>query len=105
MLLYKVILQTASINAYRKTLQRSGMDYAILLVLPSGAYQYRFIVDGEWRHAHDVPYLSDETGLVNNIVDVHVCISLLFHFFSHTLSLSLSPSLFIILSKDPPLCP
>lgn len=66
------------------------MDDAILLVLPSGAYQYRFIVDGEWRHAHDVPYLSDETGLVNNIVDVHVCISLLFHFFSHTLSLSLS---------------
>ncbi|KAF3789141.1 SNF1-related protein kinase regulatory subunit beta-1 [Nymphaea thermarum] len=54
----------------RKTLMRSGKDHVLLLVLPSGIYHYKFIVDGEWRYIPDLPCISDETGHVNNLLDV-----------------------------------
>lgn len=39
--------------------------------LPSGVYHYRFMVDGEWKHAPDVPWMIDqETGNVYNILDL-----------------------------------
>jgi len=56
----------------RKALQRSGKDHSILLVLPSGVYQYKFIVDGEWRYIPDLPFIADESGHISNILDVHV---------------------------------
>ncbi|CAM8978543.1 unnamed protein product [Rhodiola kirilowii] len=55
----------------RKTLQKSGKDHSILLVLPSGIYHYKFIVDGEWRHSPDLPSIADEMGCVCNLLDVH----------------------------------
>ncbi|KAL6990621.1 SNF1-related protein kinase regulatory subunit beta-2 [Sarracenia purpurea var. burkii] len=54
----------------RKPLQRSGKDFAILKVLPSGVYQYRFIVDGQWRYAPDMPWAQDGTGNAYNILDL-----------------------------------
>ena len=56
----------------RKTLQRSGKDHSILLVLPSGVYHYKFIVDGEWRYIPDLPSIADEMGSVCNLLDVNV---------------------------------
>ncbi|GKV08273.1 hypothetical protein SLEP1_g19930 [Rubroshorea leprosula] len=55
----------------RKTLQRSGKDHSILLVLPSGLYHYKFIVDGEWKYNPDLPSVADESGNVCNLLDVH----------------------------------
>lgn len=55
----------------RKILQRSGKDHTVLLVLPSGIYHYRFIVDGETRYMTDLPYVSSEVGQVCNVLDVH----------------------------------
>jgi len=55
----------------RKSLQRSGKDHAILLVLPSGVYQYKFIVDGELRYIPDLPCVADEMGCLTNLLDVH----------------------------------
>ncbi|XP_022755642.1 SNF1-related protein kinase regulatory subunit beta-1-like [Durio zibethinus] len=55
----------------RKTLQRSGKDHSILLVLPSGIYHYKFIVDGERRYTPDLPFVADEMGHVCNLLDVH----------------------------------
>lgn len=55
----------------RKILQRSGKDYTILLVLPSGIYHYKFIVDGEVRHIPELPCVADETGVVFNLLDVN----------------------------------
>ncbi|XP_010535756.1 PREDICTED: SNF1-related protein kinase regulatory subunit beta-1 isoform X2 [Tarenaya hassleriana] len=55
----------------RKKLQRSGKDYSILLVLQSGIYHYKFIVDGERKYIPDLPLVSDEMGSVCNILDVH----------------------------------
>ncbi|GLT33812.1 hypothetical protein SLA2020_083720 [Shorea laevis] len=55
----------------RKTLQRSGKDHSILLVLPSGLYHYKFIVDEEWKYNPDLPSVADESGNVCNLLDVH----------------------------------
>ncbi|KAJ4840605.1 SNF1- protein kinase regulatory subunit beta-1 [Turnera subulata] len=55
----------------RKKLQRSGKDHSILLVLPSGIYHYKFIVDGEWRYIPDLPFEADDLGRVCNLLDVN----------------------------------
>nr|CAD1837963.1 unnamed protein product [Ananas comosus var. bracteatus] len=54
----------------KKLLQRSGKEFAIMKVLPSGYYQYKFIVDGEWKYAPDMPWFRDATGNVYNILDI-----------------------------------
>ncbi|KVH96754.1 5-AMP-activated protein kinase, beta subunit, interaction domain-containing protein [Cynara cardunculus var. scolymus] len=54
----------------RKPLQKSGKDFIILKVLPSGVYQYRFVVDGQWRYSPDVPWTQDEAGNTCNILDL-----------------------------------
>ncbi|XP_043688806.1 SNF1-related protein kinase regulatory subunit beta-2 [Telopea speciosissima] len=54
----------------RKPLQRSGKEFTIVKVLPSGVYQYRFIVDGQWRYAPDMPWAHDDMGNAYNILDV-----------------------------------
>ncbi|XP_031102260.1 SNF1-related protein kinase regulatory subunit beta-2 [Ipomoea triloba] len=54
----------------RKPLQRSGKDFTIMKVLPSGVYQYRFIVDGQWRYSPDVAWITDEAGNYYNVLDL-----------------------------------
>ncbi|AQK94561.1 SNF1-related protein kinase regulatory subunit beta-1 [Zea mays] len=56
----------------RRALERSGKDHAVLLVLPSGVYHYRIIVDGELRYIPELPHAADERGRVANVLDVHV---------------------------------
>ncbi|GJP46218.1 hypothetical protein CLOM_g5526, partial [Closterium sp. NIES-68] len=34
--------------------------------LPPGYHQYKFIVDGEWRHDESQPFMPDPLGNVNN---------------------------------------
>ena len=41
-------------------------------VLPSGVYQYRFIVDGQWRYTPDLPWAQDDAGNAYNILDLQV---------------------------------
>ncbi|CAN1837587.1 SNF1-related protein kinase regulatory subunit beta-1 [Linum perenne] len=64
----------------RKLMQRSGKDHSILLVLPSGIYHYKFIIDGEWRYTPDLPCVADEMGRVCNILDVNESRVLIFSF-------------------------
>ncbi|XP_068663239.1 SNF1-related protein kinase regulatory subunit beta-1-like isoform X2 [Aristolochia californica] len=54
----------------RKVMQRSGKDHSLLLVLLSGIYRYRFIVDGEWRYNRDLPFIADEMDRASNLLDV-----------------------------------
>ncbi|CAL0301086.1 unnamed protein product [Lupinus luteus] len=54
----------------RIPLQRSGKDFTIIKVLPSGVYQFRFIVDGQWRYAPDLPWALDEAGNAYNTLDL-----------------------------------
>ncbi|BDA44545.1 5'-AMP-activated protein kinase subunit beta-2 [Coccomyxa sp. Obi] len=54
----------------RHTMQKSGKDFTIIKLLPPGVYQYKFIVDGEWKYAPDQPAMHDERGIINNVVEV-----------------------------------
>ncbi|XP_051129290.1 sucrose nonfermenting 4-like protein isoform X2 [Andrographis paniculata] len=36
--------------------------------LPCGYHQYKFVVDGEWRHDEHQPYISSNIGTVNTIL-------------------------------------
>lgn len=56
----------------RKLLQRSGKDFTIMKVLPPGVYQFRFIVDGEWKYAPDIQWMHDDLGNAYNILDLQV---------------------------------
>ncbi|KAD4178337.1 hypothetical protein E3N88_26928 [Mikania micrantha] len=53
----------------RKSLQRSGKYFIILKILPSCVYQYRFVIDGQWRYSPDVSWTKDEAGNTYNILD------------------------------------
>ncbi|RAL38969.1 hypothetical protein DM860_014795 [Cuscuta australis] len=55
----------------RKILQGSDKDHNVILVLPSGVYHYKFIVDGKVRYIADLPWVADELGRVCNILDVN----------------------------------
>ncbi|OAY64947.1 SNF1-related protein kinase regulatory subunit beta-1 [Ananas comosus] len=55
----------------RKTLEKSGKVHAVLMVLPSGVYHYKFFVDGEFKHSPDFPCITDERGQFSNVLDVH----------------------------------
>lgn len=63
---------TDGFYCYRKPLQKSGKDFTIMKVLPSGFYQYRFIVDGEGRYAPDILWMRDDSGNAYNILDLEV---------------------------------
>lgn len=41
-------------------------------VLPSGVYQYRFVVDGRRRYAPDLPWAQDDAGNAYNVLDLQV---------------------------------
>ncbi len=56
----------------RQPLQRTGRDFTLIKVLPSGVYQFKFFVDGQWRYSPDLPAVSDDTNNFNNILDVQV---------------------------------
>lgn len=53
-------------------LQRSGKDFTIMKVLPAGVYQYRFLIDGQWRYAPELPWAQDNAGNAYNVLDLQV---------------------------------
>lgn len=55
-------------------MQKSGKDHSLLLILPSGVYHYRFVVDGERKCLPDLPCETDIMGNAVNLLDVHVSI-------------------------------
>ncbi|KAG1668826.1 hypothetical protein FOA52_004920 [Chlamydomonas sp. UWO 241] len=55
----------------RQVLQRAGKESTIVKLLPPGVYQYKFIVDGEWKYDPNQPAMFDEMGNVNNVIEVH----------------------------------
>jgi 5'-AMP-activated protein kinase regulatory beta subunit len=67
----------------RRVLEKSGKDHTILLVLPSGVYHYRIIVDGEPKYVPELPHVADEGGQVANLLDVHVSKNMLIIDFSN----------------------
>lgn len=74
----------------RKTLQRSGKDFSIVMVLPSGVYHYKFIVDGQQRYIPDLPFIADEMGNVFNLLNVSVSVILPSISINHPVSMNLN---------------
>jgi len=62
-------LETVPMAADQST---GGSVFAVFCNLPPGIHQYKFIVDGEWRHDEGQPYMPDPLGNVNNWIFVAV---------------------------------
>ncbi|KAL6009577.1 SNF1-related protein kinase regulatory subunit beta-2 [Asimina triloba] len=60
----------SQVELHARLLERSGKDFNIMEKLPSGFYQFKFIVDGEFRHAPDLPFMCDERGNTYNYIDL-----------------------------------
>lgn len=54
----------------RIRLQKAGNDFTVMKLLPSGLYQYTFVVNGESRHSPDLPFIYDDRGNIRNILDL-----------------------------------
>lgn len=54
----------------RAPLHQHGKEFTLVKMLMPGVYQYKFIVDGEWKYAPDQPAMYDEMGNVNNVLEV-----------------------------------
>mmetsp|Transcript_36843 Transcript_36843/g.92338 ORF Transcript_36843/g.92338 Transcript_36843/m.92338 type:complete len:260 (-) Transcript_36843:232-1011(-) len=54
----------------RIPLHKSEKDFTLIFDLQPGTYQYKFIVDGKWKHALDQAVTMDAIGNVNNYLEV-----------------------------------
>lgn len=62
--------------AERIPMRESRADFTVCLNLPVGTFQYKFIVDNEWRFSPSQPLVQDAQGNVNNcitVLDEEVC--------------------------------
>lgn len=68
----KDVFITGSFNGWKEKipLSKSEHDFTIIQNLPPGVHQYKFIVDGKWRHATDQPIATDVLGNINNCIEV-----------------------------------
>jgi hypothetical protein len=57
----------------REVSELGEVFFRISLMLHPGTYQYKYIVDGEWREDPKAPSLLDEYGNCNNVVKVLAC--------------------------------
>eukprot|EP00188_Purpureofilum_apyrenoidigerum_P002751 Plantae.Rhodophyta-Purpureofilum_apyrenoidigerum.ctg28124.p1 GENE.Plantae.Rhodophyta-Purpureofilum_apyrenoidigerum.ctg28124~~Plantae.Rhodophyta-Purpureofilum_apyrenoidigerum.ctg28124.p1 ORF type:complete len:245 (+),score=9.34 Plantae.Rhodophyta-Purpureofilum_apyrenoidigerum.ctg28124:519-1253(+) len=54
----------------RHPMFKVGSEFSAVLPLPLGTFQYKYIVDGEWRSHNTQPTECDEHGNLNNVVKV-----------------------------------
>ena len=47
-------------------------EWVKMLDLTPGTHQYKFIIDGQWRHDHTAPTVLDNLGNVNNCTQVQL---------------------------------
>ncbi|KAL1515644.1 hypothetical protein AB1Y20_002262 [Prymnesium parvum] len=54
---------------WRQTIH--GGEWYKVIDLATGSHQYKFIIDGQWRHDHTAPTVLDNLGNVNNCIVVN----------------------------------
>ena len=67
------VLVTGSFNKWKQELplmRNADNEWKVVHSLEPGLYQYKFIVDGVWRHHPDQPTVHDEVGNINNFIEV-----------------------------------
>ncbi|KAI8983470.1 hypothetical protein BDB01DRAFT_125249 [Pilobolus umbonatus] len=57
----------ASINMVHDT-AKPGVYLAEIPVNTKEDMEYKFVVDGEWRYAADLPHRTDRHGNINNVI-------------------------------------
>ena len=50
---------------------KSQESFYTIVELPEGEHQYKFLVDGSWKHSDHVPTVDNKMGSLNNLVVVH----------------------------------
>mmetsp|Transcript_22847 Transcript_22847/g.76714 ORF Transcript_22847/g.76714 Transcript_22847/m.76714 type:complete len:316 (+) Transcript_22847:85-1032(+) len=68
----RLVYVTGTFNnwAERIPMRQSRTDFTVCLNLPVGTFQYKFIVDNEWRFSPSQPLVQDAQGNVNNCITV-----------------------------------
>lgn len=68
----RMVYVTGTFNnwAERIPMRQSRSDFTVCLNLPVGTFQYKFIVDNEWRFSPTQPLVQDAQGNVNNCITV-----------------------------------
>eukprot|EP00299_Pterocystis_sp_00344_P007726 c2636_g1_i1.p1 GENE.c2636_g1_i1~~c2636_g1_i1.p1 ORF type:complete len:280 (+),score=40.23 c2636_g1_i1:23-862(+) len=68
------VFLTGTFNSWREKipLKKTNADscFTTLLSLPAGYYEYKFIVDNQWRFSPDQPTTSDPVGNINNFIEI-----------------------------------
>merc|ERR1712216_2419 len=54
----------------RVMLRRDGDEMTAVLRLAPGSYEYKFIVDNQWRYDGNQPVVKGRNGNINNIIQV-----------------------------------
>uniref|UniRef100_A0A182J856 5'-AMP-activated protein kinase subunit beta-1 n=1 Tax=Anopheles atroparvus TaxID=41427 RepID=A0A182J856_ANOAO len=49
---------------------KSHGDFVTIVNIPEGDHQYKFLVDGEWKHDPKLKNVENDTGIKNNLVTV-----------------------------------
>ncbi|XP_058121077.1 5'-AMP-activated protein kinase subunit beta-1 isoform X1 [Anopheles ziemanni] len=49
---------------------KSHGDFVTIVNIPEGDHQYKFLVDGEWKHDPKLKNVENDTGITNNLVTV-----------------------------------
>lgn len=47
-------------------MDKRGNEFVLDKQLERGVYDYKFVIDNEWRFAHDQPIKKDQHGNINN---------------------------------------
>lgn len=66
-----VVYVTGTFTNWRNhiAMNRVFNEFNLVLSLSAGIYQYKYIVDGEWRYSPSDMTTTDANGIVNNIID------------------------------------
>ncbi|XP_057419415.1 sucrose nonfermenting 4-like protein [Lotus japonicus] len=69
----RTVYLTGSFARWSELLQMSPVEgcptvFQVIHSMAPGYHQYKFFVDGEWRHDEHQPYISGEYGIVNTVL-------------------------------------
>ncbi|XP_014671822.1 PREDICTED: 5'-AMP-activated protein kinase subunit beta-1-like [Priapulus caudatus] len=68
----KKVLIAGSFNGWKTKIQmvKSTENFMTIIELAEGEHQYKFCVDGDWKHDPKQPVVNNNLGSVNNVVSV-----------------------------------
>lgn len=58
-------------NQFLMTKNPTSQNFELLLYLPLGRYEFKFIVDGEWKCSTFIPTLCDQNSNKNNYLEIY----------------------------------